>query len=79
MTQQAMMQAAQTLGENEVQIATLQQSSVIGVEALAQCQDILDQATRKVQEIQAQGEIRRREDDAKRADLEKRLLGSPVS
>lgn len=74
MTNQAITQAAQTLGENQVQIANLQQQSVISMDTLTQAQDILDQADQKVKEIQAQGEIKRHEDDAKRAELEKRLL-----
>ena len=76
MTNMAITQAAQTLGENQIQIATMQQQSVISTDTLTQAQDILDQADQKVKEIQAQGEIRRKEDDAKRADLEKRLLSA---
>jgi len=76
MTNAAILQAAQTLGENEVQVAQLQSQSVISVDTLTQAQDVLDQAEKKVQEIQAQAEIQRREDAAKRADLERRLLGS---
>lgn len=76
MTQQAITQAAQTLGDNQIQIATMQQQTVISADTLTQAQDILDQADQKVKEIQTQGEIKRREDDAKRAELEKRLLSS---
>ncbi len=78
MTNAAILQAAQTLGENEVQIAQLQGRSVISVDTLAQAQDVLEQADKRVQEIQAQAEIKRREDAAKRADLERRLLGGAV-
>jgi Uncharacterized protein involved in tellurite resistance len=76
MTQQAITQAAQTLGDNQIQIATMQQQTVISADTLTQAQDVLDQADQKVKEIQTQGEIKRREDDAKRAELEKRLLRS---
>lgn len=74
MTNAAITQAAQTLGENQVQIANLQQQSVISVDTLTQAQDILDQADQKVREIQAQAEIRRKEDEVKRQQLEQRLL-----
>lgn len=79
MTNAAITQAAQTLGENQVQIATMQQHSVISMDSLVKAQDILEQADQKVREIQAQGAIQRKEDEAKRLELEKRLLKSPVS
>lgn len=74
MTNAAILQAAETLGENEAQVATLQQQSVISVDTLTKAQDVPDQAEKKVQEIQAQAEIQRREDATKRAQLGQRLL-----
>lgn len=74
-TQMAITEAAKTLGENEVQIATAQQNSVISVDDLTKAQDILDEAAQKVKEIQAQGELRRKENEVKRGALEQRLLG----
>lgn len=74
MTNDAIQQAAQATGQNAIMAATLQQQSVIKVDDLIKAQDILEQANAEVQKIQEQGEIRRKEDDAKRAELEKRLL-----
>jgi len=76
LTNSAILQAAQTLGENEVQVAQLQGQSVISVDTLTQAQDVLEQAEKRVQALQAQAEVQRREDAAKRADLERRLLGA---
>ncbi len=76
LTNSAILQAAQTLGENEVQVAQLQSRSVISVDTLTQAQDVLEQAEKQVQSIQAQAEAQRREDAAKRADLERRLLSA---
>ncbi|OCX76170.1 hypothetical protein A6M27_06115 [Acidithiobacillus thiooxidans] len=73
-TQMAITEAAKTLGENEVQIATAQQSSVISVDDLTKAQDILDEAAQKVKDIQAQGELHRQENEVKRKALEQRLL-----
>ena len=74
MVTQAMTQAAQTLGENSVQIATMQQQAMIGTDTLEQCQNILEQSAAKVKEIEAQGAAQRKIDEQKRAELEKRLL-----
>ena len=76
MVSQAMTQAAQTLGDNSIQIATMQQQAIIGTDTLEQCQDILEQSAAKVHEIEAQGAAQRKIDEGKRADLERRLLGS---
>jgi uncharacterized protein YaaN involved in tellurite resistance len=76
MVTSAMTQAAQTLGENSIQIATMQQQSIIGTDTLEKCQDILEQSATKVQEIEAQGAAQRKIDEQKRAELEKRLLAS---
>ncbi len=73
-TQMAITEAAKTLGENEVQIAAAQQSSVISVDDLTKAQDILDEAAQKVKDIQAQGELHRQENEVKRKALEQRLL-----
>jgi len=72
----AMTQAAQTLGDNSIQIATMQQQSIIGTDTLEKCQEILEQSAAKVKEIEAQGQAQRKIDEQKRADLEKRLLSS---
>jgi uncharacterized protein YaaN involved in tellurite resistance len=74
MVTEAMTQAAQTLGENSVQIATMQQQAIIGTDTLEQCQSILEQSAAKVKEIEAQGAAQRKIDEQKRAELEKRLL-----
>ncbi|MBN6739165.1 toxic anion resistance protein [Acidithiobacillus sp. MC6.1] len=74
MVTQAMTQAAQTLGDNSIRIATMQQQAIIGVDTLEQCQGILEQSAAKVHEIEAQGAAQRKIDEGKRADLERRLL-----
>lgn len=75
MVNDAMQQAAKTLGQNQEQIATMQQTSMISVDTLDQCQTILEQSAQKVKEIEAQGAIQRQADAQKRADLERRFLG----
>lgn len=74
MTNEAIRLAAEAAGQNAVTAATLQQKSVISIDELIKAQDILEQADAEIKKIQEQGEIRRKEDDAKRAELEKRLL-----
>jgi uncharacterized protein YaaN involved in tellurite resistance len=74
MVNEAMLQAAQTLGQNQEQIATLQQTSMISVDTLDQCQNILEQAAQKVKAIEAQGAQQRQLDAQKRAELERRFL-----
>lgn len=74
MVNDAMLQAAQTLGQNQEQIATMQQSSMISVETLDQCQNILDEAAQKVKTIEEQGALQRQADAQKRQELERRLL-----
>lgn len=76
MVNDAMLQAAKTLGQNQEQIATMQQTSMISVDTLDQCQTILEQTAQKVKEIEAQGAQQRQLDAQKRSDLEKRLLTS---
>lgn len=76
MVNDAMLQAAKTLGQNEEQIAVMQQTSMISVDTLDQCQTILEQSAQKVREIEAQGEIQRQADAQKRADLERRFLAA---
>ena len=72
--QSAMTQAAQTLGENMEQIATMQQTAVISTDTLDQCQKLLEASAAKVKQIEAQGAQQRALDAQKRAELEKRLL-----
>lgn len=72
--QNAMTEAAQTLGENMETIATMQQSAVISTETLDQCQKLLEASAAKVKQIEAQGAQQRVVDAQKRQDLEKRLL-----
>jgi uncharacterized protein YaaN involved in tellurite resistance len=48
MVTEAMTQAAQTLGENSIQIATMQQQAIIGTDTLEKCQEILEQSASKV-------------------------------
>lgn len=72
--QNAMTQAAQTLGENMENIATMQQSAVISTDTLDQCQKLLEASAAKVKQIEAQGVQQRALDAQKRQDLEKRLL-----
>jgi uncharacterized protein YaaN involved in tellurite resistance len=72
--QNAMTQAAQTLGENMETIATMQQSAVISTDTLDQCQKLLEASAAKVKQIEAQGAQQRVLDAQKRQDLEKRLL-----
>lgn len=79
MVTNAMTQAAQTLGENSIQIATMQQQSIIGTDTLEKCQDILEQSASKVHEIEAAGAAQRKIDEQKRAELEKRLLASSTT
>ncbi len=76
MVTEAMTQAAQTLGENSIQIATMQQQAIVGTDTLEKCQEILEQSASKVNEIEAQGAAQRKIDEQKRAELERRLLGS---
>lgn len=78
MTNDAIRQTAESVGQNAIMAATMQQQSVVSLDDLTQAQDILDKANEEVQKIQQQGEIRRKEEDAKRADLERRLL-NPVT
>lgn len=74
MVNEAMLQAAQTLGQNQEQIATMQQTSMISVDTLDQCQNILEQTAQKVKAIEAQGMQQRQLDAQKRSELEKRFL-----
>ncbi len=76
MVNEAMTQAAQTLGENSIQIATMQQQAIIGTDTLEKCQELLEQSASKVKEIEAQGAAQRKMEEQKRTDLERRLLGS---
>lgn len=72
--QSAMVEAAQTLGQNMEAIATMQQSAVISTDTLDQCQKILEASAAKVKQIEAQGAQQRVVDAQKRQDLEHRLL-----
>lgn len=72
--QNAMTEAAQTLGENMETIATMQQSAVISTDTLDQCQKILEASAAKVKQIEAQGAQQRTLDAQKRQELERRLL-----
>lgn len=70
----AMLQAAQTLGQNQEQIATMQQTSMISTDTLDKCQTILEQAAQKVKAIETQGAQQRQLDAQKRSELERRFL-----
>lgn len=76
MVNNAMTQAATTLGQNQVAISTMQQTSMISVDTLTQCQDILDEAANKVKAIEQQGAQQRQLDAQKREELQRRLMAS---
>lgn len=73
---EAMKQNAQMTGDNAVEIATLQQKSMISVDAIAECQTMLEGATAKIREIEQAGREQRTRNAAQRAEIEKRLLAA---
>jgi uncharacterized protein YaaN involved in tellurite resistance len=70
----AMRQSAQTLGENTVQVATLQQRSLISTTTLDECQKILEASADKVRQLEEAGRQQRIADGRKRAEIEQRML-----
>ena len=70
----AMRQSAQTLGENTIQVATLQQRSLISTTTLDDCQKILQASADKVKQLEEAGRQQRIADGQKRAEIEQRLL-----
>ena len=70
----AMRQSAQTLGENTIQVATLQQRSLISTTTLDDCQKILEASADKVKQLEEAGRQQRIADGQKRAEIEQRLL-----
>ena len=70
----AMRQSAQTLGENTIQVATLQQRSLISTTTLDECQKILEASADKVKQLEEAGRQQRIVDGQKRAEIEQRLL-----
>lgn len=70
----AITQAAQTLGDNQVQIATMQNKPIIAMEDLEKAQAILEQSAEKVHQIETQGAAERAANEHRRAALEKRFL-----
>ena len=70
----AMRQSAQTLGENTVQVATLQQKSLVSTTTLEDCQKILEASADKVKQLEEAGRQQRIADGQKRTEIEQRLL-----
>lgn len=70
----AMRQSAQTLGENTIQVATLQQRSLISTTTLDDCQKILEASADKVKQLEEAARQQRIADGQKRAEIEQRLL-----
>ena len=70
----AMRQSAQTLGENTIQVATLQQRSLISTTTLDECQKILEASADKVKQLEEAGRQQRIADGQKRTEIEQRLL-----
>jgi uncharacterized protein YaaN involved in tellurite resistance len=65
---------ARLTGDNSVELATLQQGSLISTATLLDCESILDAAAVKVREIEATGRQLRLTDAANRTQVEQRLL-----
>ena len=73
---EAMKQNALMTGNNAVQIATLQQQSMISVQTIEECQTLLEGAASKVREIEEAGRQQRMQDAAKRTEIEQRMLST---
>lgn len=73
---EAMKENAQLTGDNSVQIATLQQKSMIRVETIEECQTLLEGAASKIREIEEAGRQQRAQDAAKRAEIERRMIAA---
>jgi uncharacterized protein YaaN involved in tellurite resistance len=65
---------ARLTGDNSVELAKLQQGSLISTTTLLDCEGILDQAATKVKEIETAGRQLRLADAANRTQVEQRLL-----
>lgn len=73
---EAMKQNAALTGDNAVQMAALEQKSMISVQTMEECQTLLEGAASKIREIEEAGRQQRAQDAAKRAEIERRMLSA---